>query len=744
MKRKKMVACLMGLCLVGGVLSGCSAQKTGDVNVHASEEEGASGKYVEEDVKTPKNVQDIMIKNPDRALEVYGIGEGEDGGVKGYVHQEDGSWKEKDMTWLGNQDTLSAIAYAPDGTEYAVMLAKDRMYLCRRVDDKTGEEVALPELEESDVEKMDGVFFPYELKMAFLKNGSLVLTGQKDIRVYDVTTGKRIDKIETQGTNVVSVPMAVNGNFLALPAKDGDGYVVWDEEKKKEIGTCRLTTKLDETKIVLDEEGNLYTLSKKGISHQQTGGSIEEQLMQGDNMTMGSPTNYVADWCIGEKKDFYVLYFDEAGKRMIKHYYFDKNASTKIEHTLNVYSLTENSVVRQAVNDFNKKQDGIEITYKTGAEDADSSREDKIRALNTELLNQNGADILLLDNLPAEEFQKKGILMDLQSILGDKIKDGSIQKNIAACYQEKDGSIYSMPIRYGIPMMRANEEYQKAFASLDTLEKWLEKNPKKSVLGYGAYKGLNRLLLRMYYDEIFDEKGNIRADKCKQLLSVVKEIGNRGKAEEDDGELMEAMDKYTDEIYLSDWWGGDVLAAAEGTGAMISEINSKTAMSMMYATMRDQMNPIEPIKEEFVPRGIVAINTKTQDQETAKKFVEYLFSETAQEQEIAGYGLPMNQKAEQAMIKDTQESVPKDEDCNLVTGYYEENGEERVIESGDPIRSEVEEVFSIADELKEPQKGDDTVLDVFYEEAKLYYGGTQDLDQTIRGITQKIDTYQEE
>lgn len=40
--------------------------------------------------------------------------------------------------------------------------------------------------------------------------------------------------------------------------------------------------------------------------------------------------------------------------------------------------------------------------------------EDTIRALNTELLGGKGADVLILDGLPVESYQEKGILLDIQ------------------------------------------------------------------------------------------------------------------------------------------------------------------------------------------------------------------------------------------------------------------------------------------------------------------------------------------
>ena len=41
---------------------------------------------------------------------------------------------------------------------------------------------------------------------------------------------------------------------------------------------------------------------------------------------------------------------------------------------------------------------------------------DTIRALNAELLNGSGADVLMLDGLPVESYMEKGILADLSDL----------------------------------------------------------------------------------------------------------------------------------------------------------------------------------------------------------------------------------------------------------------------------------------------------------------------------------------
>jgi len=123
-------------------------------------------------------------------------------------------------------------------------------------------------------------------------------------------------------------------------------------------------------------------------------------------MTMGLPSVYIEGFVKGEKDDFYALY--TGNQISIKHYYYDENAKTGSGKKLSIYSLEENDTVRQAVSIFQQKYPDVEVTYKTGDSDSSTTKSDKIRVLNTELINRSGADVLILDDLPVDSFIVKG------------------------------------------------------------------------------------------------------------------------------------------------------------------------------------------------------------------------------------------------------------------------------------------------------------------------------------------------
>ena len=100
MRRKKLLAIGMSVCLACGMMGGCSSETAGTEKMSREKLTGAeltdvqaTGKYVEEEVNMPKDAGYILVKNVDSALELYG--ETEDGVPFCHVQKKDGSWKKR-------------------------------------------------------------------------------------------------------------------------------------------------------------------------------------------------------------------------------------------------------------------------------------------------------------------------------------------------------------------------------------------------------------------------------------------------------------------------------------------------------------------------------------------------------------------------------------------------------------------------------------------------------------------------
>ena len=167
------------------------------------------------------------------------------------------------------------------------------------------------------------------------------------------------------------------------------------------------------------DEGFLYAAGASGLYRISQDGTVWEQLIDGSLNSMGRQDIYLKRFAKGADGDFYGIYTNYDKAHLFR-YYFDETADAVPAQTLTIYALRDHATVRQAAAIFQKENPGIRVDYRIAVEDPrEAVSEDVIRALNTELLNGGGADILILDGLPAEIYKKKGILADLSGTLSD-------------------------------------------------------------------------------------------------------------------------------------------------------------------------------------------------------------------------------------------------------------------------------------------------------------------------------------
>lgn len=750
MKWKKIIAITLSLCMTAGLLSGCSGKEGANKDKESGGKESATGKYVEENVELPLEQNETafsLLKNANGELEVY-TDNGESGGYSKYTSTDGKEWKKEDAFWMTQipEGTVVSIAAGADGNSYAVVAdGESKMHLLKQTGEGTAEEISVPELNESDNE-YGTEYYSFGTDLLVMKNGNLVLAGESAVKVYDAAEGKLLHtfpytKSSTDATN----PVSINGENMAIPSKDNRGFTVWNVEKETEEVSTAYGSDVRNGKIILEDNNEIYFLNTEGIHHMNPDGTLVETLADGSSMMMGTPSAWIWGFTKGTAEDFYVLYAVNQSM-VLKHYYYDENAKTTQDKKLSIYSLEENNTIRQAISVFQQQHPDVEVSYKTGESDASTTRADKIRVLNTELLNKSGADVLVLDDLPVDSFIEKGVLKDISNVINPLIEDGTLQKNIAECYQEKDGKIYGMPIRYGIPVLMGNQEMIDAMGSLDALESWLDSHEEQKIITYVSYGELTRLFVNMYYDELFDKDGKIKEDKLKQCISCAKKIGELDNAEIEknyvDGETGESLtDIYG--IHLSDWQAGNETGVIEEPQVSSLELLSTFDMMIPFKFMRENNLPLLFYKDTFVPYGVVGINSASENSELAEEFLKVLFSDEVQNYDLMD-GFPVNRNAAAQWKEQGLDSL--DDEGGLSTSIVQVGGDDEgnTYDFVMPLKSEIEDFMKRTEELKQPAKADCVLQEMIMEEAKAYYEGSQELEQTIQAIKAKVDTYRSE
>ena len=132
---------------------------------------------------------------------------------------------------------------------------------------------------------------------------------------------------------------------------------------------------------------------------------------------------------------------------------------------------------------FQRANQEVYIRYEIGMSGNDGvTSEDAIRNLNTKIMSGEGPDILLLDGLPLDSYEEKGILADLSSIIEEMDGDAALFPNIIeAC--KKGGKIYGLPIRIQVLLMAGRPEDLQKVKDLDSLAALLEEIRKEEPEG---------------------------------------------------------------------------------------------------------------------------------------------------------------------------------------------------------------------------------------------------------------------
>lgn len=219
--------------------------------------------------------------------------------------------------------------------------------------------------------------------------------------------------------------IAVRENTIVTLGQDQENLLNYDALTGKQSGATQVEALENGIGfLTTDENGTYYIATKNGISVYQENGSIGEQIYDGSRGSLGEienslvMRNFMAD---GDQNLYGVYENYQTNTFHICRYYYDAELSTKTEKTLSVYGLYESRMAEAAVRAFEKEHPEVDVDYQYAlGQGADGNPADYIDALNTSLLNKEGADVLLLDDLPVDSYIEKGILEDMTDLAEKK------------------------------------------------------------------------------------------------------------------------------------------------------------------------------------------------------------------------------------------------------------------------------------------------------------------------------------
>lgn len=745
---------------IGAAAAGCGKQQEeqkipSKIQTPGQEQENvARGRYLETEVELPEDLAKATLAEfstgADGKMEFMSVLYQDDGTLAQVPHYTfDGTeWTKKDSSWilqLLEQESLSLwnLCCGQDGRYYVGGLDADKQYHLFQ-SEETGyreilEEVFLPENQDtgsgrgmrlSDVEVNEaGDILLIEMEKAYLyrPDGTFAFMMEQDER----------NNLSQRGTKIFYTDEYIT--FL-------DGDIVRYELKE---GTITETIPCEDRSvseegngiIIRDDDGGIFLAGRSGFSHINRGASLWEQMIDGNLTTMGMQNLYLAGWAQGNKDDFYGIFMGEFSDGLkVFRYAYDADIAAVPPVTLTVYSLKDVASVHQAASLMQKNNPDVRVEYRVASQDGEEAvQEDVIRSLNMELLNGRGADILLLDGLPADTYQEKGILTDMRELFADINEKTPLLPFVVENFTEPDGSIYQMPIRLSFPAGLGEPDALEAMQSLRGMKEYQGSLP---LLSRNNYENIMRMVATLRYEELWGSGDEVPDEETLiTYLETVKAIGeqNGAKTEFTRAELENpvGIGYYGNDATIRGMEETPVGYDSGESSASVMEFRSVYSTTLPWGVAKNRPG-IQPRSFDgiYFPLSLVGINQASGQKEAAAEFVRLLYSEEIQKIEFfqdKNEGFPVQVQALHSW-KDLERSV------NIGTGS---SGGYHLVAAW-PDEEQRTQLVNLVTSLEKPVVVDQTMMKMMVDGAKGYLDGNETAKEAAGKIHRQIRLYHAE
>ncbi len=758
--KRVMTALLLILLLVFTALQGCNTKSEGSKKQEDEHKDKGDiveqtkggidttptmGRFMEQKVDFPEFEKDEsvikILQNSDNQIELYTK-------VKGayfcYLLQEDMSWERSQPGWL-NDGKLSSgdivfntMCLGEDGSYYLSYSDYNEEGKCHIIkSDEGGKEsleVELPYLSEKQP-LGDVKAYPTICSLKVLENGNLALF---DLQVSNSLfifspQGEKLDELLISGQEYTASFIA-SKNDIITAAADNKGIIFYDTVNKGIRKTIEYDVKQSDHGLVymsyaVKKDGTTIMGNSDGIHRLMKDGTLWETTVDGDLNSMSMPTLYFDELFVieGEEEEYYASYMVSQGGYQLMHYVFDKNISSVPATVLTVYSLLENNNIRQAISLFQANNTDVKVNYVVAMGEEGGTVSDYIRALNTELLNGSGADILLLDGLPVDSYLEKGVLADLSDIIEPMEASGELLNNISGSFR-RDGKIFYMPMRIGLPISVGDSEAMTAIKSLNGIVGYINQNKGKPFTLSITYQELLQDSLALYSGDLYNNN-EMSGDQLKAFLNNVKTIADNINATEYSEDKVAEIKEVQGFIKNSSLFQANIMRTLNNKVSLVTnQINSIYSILVPIAIAKEINADYTAINQMFLPNGLVGLKSASKEKDMAKEFIRFLFSKEVQDANLND-GFPVNMKSLEQWIAHEDESY---------FAFGDENG---IISATWPHKEERQRIQKIIQEVNNPILIHQVIYNIILEEAIPFLRGDIDADQAAAAALSKINTY---
>lgn len=740
MKKVTKFLLLFMCCLAPMLLISCG----GDKEPAAPVGQTAMGRYVEKALEFPeKNIKAATaVKKSDGSLDLY-LYLGQDPWYVLYNTKDGAAYEQEDMTWYSelNEKQYGMASIACDGSGNKYLLAwvgsQGGSKVYNKVYRVTGDD-RLEEIKMEWKENSAGELTVYMTKMEVASNGDLLFSHMGNGIVQYSPEGE----FKSRYGGDKNERFAASGDSLFVIDEASSQVIVYDlntYEQKKAVAYDNMTR---DAVLSPGSEGSLYLTDRSGVYRLAEGGSLWEKIIDGELTSLSIPSLYFDGVIEAKPGEYYILFADSESNQSIFKYEYDESISTLPGTELTVYTLNENSTLRQAAGELQRKNPDIMVNIRVGIDSSLSvTKDDAVRALNTEIIAGKGPDLILLDGMDVESYISKGVLADLSDAVKEVRKGGEKLMDSAAEMYKRDSKIFAVPARFTVPSMWIDEEYAGSVKNLKALAEFARSHNDRQVVPYSSYGDLLKIFSLSSGPAWFDKDNKLDEKSMAEFLTWVKEIYDSGRKFMDE-------DKKEDEREWA-WNDPKARSVADSMDNTAGAFGWAFGRSYTYCVNMKSYNSVNlpslaiaerkggtavPLPGQagnvFVPVNIIGINSKTEKLDIAREFARIMLSSSVQKAKTFD-GFPINIKA----LEYGAEGKGNEDFYFGMTNNYGGLAEE--LSGPLPSAEELKKVMELCLSMKTPYVPDDTLLEMIINETEEYFAGNEAIEETVSRIREK-------
>lgn len=584
-------------------------------------------------------------------------------------------------------------------------------------------------------------------------NGDIYAEFNGKIVQYDGNSGQVKYKYDINEGNILSICSTMD-YLIVVTTNEVIKYNMKTGEKIGDIDKLKesIENTSNETEVFSGSEGgNILLTNSSGLFKYNISKDSVEKIIDGNNNSIGDINKSVKQVIEIDKDNYLILYQDYKNNQyeLYKYSYSEKLSKQEISQ-LTVYSLYQDDTIKDLIRMYQKNNQDIEINYEVGIQAYGSiSEDDAIKKLNTEIMAGKGPDVLFLDGMSSNYYEKKGILEDISDIV-DKNKD-DLFEGITAEYSNSK-KVYMFPLMVSFPVIIGEKNFVSEVNDFESLSK--EANNKLSEQSTQVMYLYNPedLVNLMYYtssDKIIEDN-KINESYLMQFLQNTKElyslIKNKTSKEDYDAynrskeeftKIYGDSNKYSQNTYLLKQLSTTYFLRKDLIKIDIGNISSMEDIVNMLSVI-NKMGDLGYKQfsadgdNRFIPRKIISINSKSESKKLAKEFVSSMFEIDYQINE-GNSGLPVNREALSSIYDKNIENK------NLGSiGVGTDDG--NVIECKNvwPTMEEYNGILNIMNNLDKKANIDKSILDPIIDGTNKYISEEYSLDEAVKYISKQL------